>query len=212
MMSLFLDTSSSFLTIGLLKDEKLIDSIDRRSHNDLSTYTVNDINELLLKNGVKPKDIEKIYCINGPGSFTGIRIGVTIAKTFAWLNNIKVYPISSLYAMSCTASKDLIAVPIIDARRGYVYAGIYKNKEVILNDCYIKLDDLIKKANEIDGIKVYISNDTFDNLSVLEYIPSINNVVDNLKNDSVDANLFVPNYLKKTEAEENLEKNDKRES
>ena len=88
-------------------------------------------------------DVKRIYVGYGPGSFTGVRIGLTIAKTYAYTLNIKLVPISSLQILASTIEEDEI-VSLIDARRGYVFAGVYdKELNSIIDDCYIDLNYLI---------------------------------------------------------------------
>ena len=66
--------------------------------------------------------------VNGPGSFTGIRVGVSIDKVIAWGFNIPIIPVSSLELLATTNQEFKYSIPIIDARRGYVYAGVYDSE------------------------------------------------------------------------------------
>ena len=83
MISLFLDTSSKKLTIYLLKDNTILYEKVLETKNDHATYFVSLIDEALKENSMETKDIDKIYVVNGPGSFTGTRIGVTVGKTIS---------------------------------------------------------------------------------------------------------------------------------
>ena len=123
MISFFIDTCTSFVTIALLKDNKLINQKNIVSNRDLSNNLFEYIEQLFKEVAILPKDVKRIYVSIGPGSFTGVRIGLTIAKTYAYSLDIKLVPISSLEIMSSTLEGDSIS--IIDARRGYVYAGLY---------------------------------------------------------------------------------------
>ncbi len=209
MMGLFLDTSSKYLVIALLKDKTIIDVYNEKLDNDLSQYALYKIECLLKKNNIKPIDIKEIYCVNGPGSFTGIRIGVTIAKTYAWAQNIKIMPISSLMVIASTPNNYDYVIPMIDARRGYVYAGIYdKQFNNILPDQYILLADLKTKAEGLSGSYVFVSHDEFKDLYTIKCEIKLDNLLSNLNNPLIEPHSFKPNYLKQTEAEENLNKND----
>ena len=84
MRYLYIDTSSSFLYSGIVSEGKLIASITEQMDNDLSRITLKRISEMFDEANLKPNDIDKIIVVNGPGSFTGIRVGITIAKTYAW--------------------------------------------------------------------------------------------------------------------------------
>lgn len=205
MMTLYLDTSSSFLYCGLVKDGILVDEIKENLEKKLSTYVVDKINKMFIKNNLTPKDVDKILVVNGPGSFTGVRIGLTIAKTLAWTLNIKISTLSSLQAMALSSVDADYLVPLIDARRGYVYSGIYdKFGNCLLDDSYISLDTVLAYASKLDGNVKYITNDNIIDNKV-PYSPDILKIVAfcssyvSLNPHGIDAL-----YLKATEAEENL--------
>lgn len=203
MISLFLNTASNYLDVAVLKDNKVLKEIKLESNRDLSSSTLIEIEKILKEIELKPIDIDEIYCVDGPGSFTGLRIGVTIAKIYAWSLNKKLYKVSTLFAMA-TSIEDELIIPLIDARRGYVFAGIYdKNYNNILEDQYIKIDDLQEKVKELNKSFTYVSTDEFD-FDVKKYNSNLENLFKYIKKEEVDPFTFVPNYLKKTEAEEKL--------
>ena len=201
----YIDTSSSYLYTGIVKDSKLIGEVKKEFGTNLSKYAINEVSKMFENANIKPIDIDKIIVVSGPGSFTGIRIGMTFAKIFAWSLNKKITTITSLEAMQASINNNKILVPIIDARRGYVYAGVYKNNEIILNNQYIKLDDLNKYLDNLENY-YYITNDNhFNYNNVLKYNPDILNIVLNYKDKKeINPHLIEPDYLKLTEAEENL--------
>ncbi len=214
MKTLYLDTSSSFLYCAILDDDIVISSISEKLGNSLSILTLSKIEELLKNNNIEIKDINKIVACNGPGSFTGIRIGLTIAKTMSWAMNIPIVLISSLEAMALSSIAYDYIVPTIDARRNYVYASIFdtKNNNFIMNEKYVSLDTLEVVLNNLNGSICFISNDDIKtNYDLQPYVPEFSRIIKFVKNrkpvnpHSVDAN-----YLKLTEAEENIlkEKND----
>ena len=203
MISLFLNTFSKYFNAALVKDNKVIDSVYESYGKDLSKEALYQVSLLLEKNGFTIDDISEIVCVKGPGSFTGLRIGVTIAKTMAYFKNIKLYSVSSLDVMATSVSGDVI-VPMIDARRGYVYGAIYdKDYKVIMDECYIKCDDLVEKAKSYSDKPIFVSLDEFD-FDVVLFKPNLNNFYKYGLRKEEDSMTFVPNYLKKTEAEEKL--------
>lgn len=207
MKILYLDTSSSFLYAGIVDNSKLISCTNKQLNKDLSTYALNEIRELFNNCNIIPQDIDKIIVVNGPGSFTGIRIGLTIAKTMAWSLKKKITTISSLEAMALSHSDSDYYIPVIDARRGYVYAGIYdKQYNTTLKDQYIKLDKLVEHSQKISGIKTFISNDSFA-FKIQPYRPDILKITNFYKDKAeVNPHGIDANYLKLTEAEENKRK------
>lgn len=212
MMSLFIDTSSFRLTIAVINEENntIVSYYNELLKKDLSEKVLEVIKKCIDDSKIIPRDIKKIYIVNGPGSFTGVRIGVTIAKTFAWSMEIKLIPISSLEVLASLDVDNKYIVPMIDARRGFVYAGIYdQNLENYLHDSYISLDDLMKKLPED---YVFVSDDQISNITTINSNINLLKVIKKHKNDEgVIPHSLVPSYLKLTEAESNLmSKNDNR--
>ena len=96
MISLFLDTSSKNLIVELLKDNEVLFSKNKETLNNHSEFLLPFINEGLNENNILPKQIDKIFVVVGPGSFTGTRIGVTVGKTLAYSIKKNIIPVSSL--------------------------------------------------------------------------------------------------------------------
>lgn len=210
MKYLYIDTTSNYLYTGIVDDDKILCEIKRRYNHDLSTMALSSIAEMFNKNGIKPNDINKIILVNGPGSFTGCRIGITIAKVYAWTLNIPITVISSLEAMATSNLDYDFFVPVIDARHGYVYAGIYdKDGNSIMKDQYIKKILLETAANGMTSNYTYITNDNLElDGTVNIYNPDILRIVTKYKEkEEINPHVIDANYLKLTEAEENL--NDK---
>ena len=166
MISLFIDTSTKRLNIGIYHNNKQIYYNCENTSNDLSSKVLPCLKKTLESIKLTCQDIDNIYVVNGPGSFTGIRVGVTIAKTLAWSLNKKIFPVSELMLLATTDTEKNYIVPMIDARRGYVYGAIYdKNQQPILKDCYIKLEELKNKVDDLCSIDnaCFVSYDAIDN-------------------------------------------------
>lgn len=212
MISLFLDSCDKKIIVGLLKDNKLIASKIEENNNHLSERFLPLIINILDSCSIDLKEVSKIYIVNGPGSFTGIRVGVTTAKVIAWGFDIPIVPISELEVMASTYTTNKYLVPYIDARRDFVYAGMYDNDlNIIFNDSHIsveKLKNKIKRHSKSDEF-CFVS---YDNILDNTILPDINieKVVDKHKFDvGINPHEVVPNYLKKTEAEEKYDSRDK---
>ena len=203
MRILYIDTSSSYLYTSIVENDKLISEIKEEFGQSLSEVALPRIVSMFEDNNLSPKDIDKIIVVNGPGSFTGIRIGITIAKIYAWSLNIPITTIYSLEAMAISSPKDTYHVPILNARRGYVYTAIYdKDYKEVLKPCHILLTDLQEKLKDIKGYE-YISNDEFDDLELNSYSPDMVKVVNYFKDkENINPHAVNPEYLKLTEAEE----------
>ncbi len=205
MKTLYIDTSSSYLYTGIVEDCKLISCIKEDFGQDLSRVALPKIVSMFDDNNLLAKDINKIIVVDGPGSFTGIRVGLTIAKVFAWSLNIPISTITSLEAMatSINNSNEDILVPIIDARRGFVYAAIYDNEKVILKPQHIEFKELLTKLESYNNY-CFITNDFNEfNYKKCDYDPDILKIVTKfVEKEDVNPHLVNPNYLKLTAAEE----------
>lgn len=205
MKILYIDTSSSFLYSAIYKNNTIISEVKEEYGQSLSEVTLPKIVEMFTNNNLSPKDVDKIIVVNGPGSFTGIRIGVTIAKVFAWTLKIPITTILSLEAMSISSETNSYHVPIINARRGFVFAAIYDEKQnCILKPQHIKITELRKELDKLGDYEI-ISNDEFDEFNnIKKYNPNILKIVDYFKNKKeISPHAVNPEYLKLTEAEEN---------
>lgn len=210
MKILYIDTTTSYLYTGLVVDKKLVSEVKKDLGKDLSSYTLKEIDTMLKQNHLEPNDIDKIIVVNGPGSFTGIRVGVTIAKTYAYSLKKEIVTISSLEAMAISSKEDdIIKVPLIDARRGYVYGAIYsKDNMPILKPQYISLEVLKCAIGQLLDKFAYISNQKFENIETESYNPNIEKIVNTFTTkEGINPHSVNPIYLKQTEAEEkqNLE-------
>jgi len=202
-ITLYIDTSSSYLYVGIVKDEVLLIEVQEFLGKNLSTYALAKIEEMFQKVQLRPNDIDRIVVVNGPGSFTGIRIGITISKTFAWALKKEIIPITSLEAMAISTDIQCFKIPVIDARRGYVFAGIYnsENKNTLENQ-YIQLDTLIDMAKALKSPYQIITNDKLEQESI-SYKPDILQIVAACKTrKGKNPHSINPEYLKHTEAEE----------
>ena len=202
MITLFIDTSTTTLTVALIKDDNVLEE-STVSSSEHSKHTMPEIEKLFKNNNIEPRSVNKIMVTNGPGSFTGIRIGVTIAKTYAWACNINILPISTLKAYALSKTNFDYYVPMIDARRNCVYAGVYdKNYNEVVDDTYISLEALQEKVKDLNNI-CFISNDNIKNIDIENVKLNVQKIYDYYKDsDGVNPHSLMPNYLKKTEAEE----------
>jgi len=196
MTYLFIDTANSFI-ISIIKDNKIIYYKNDVSNSDTSSKVMPIIDEAFKGSNLTINDIDKIVVVNGPGSFTGIRVGVTIAKTISYSLNKPLISLSELELLATTNTNSDYVVPIIDARRGYVFGAIYdKDLNTYFEDSHILLDELKTK---LPNNSVFVDN--CDNIDLIKLINK------HESDEPINPHTLNPNYLKKTEAEEKL--NDK---
>lgn len=204
MRSLFIDTASSRVIVSLIEGHKVVMTIEEENDHFLSSRIFQILDRLFKDTSSGVEDIERIYVVNGPGSFTGIRIGVTIAKTYAWAKNLEIIPLSELELLATTPHESDYIVPYIDARRDAVYAGIYKDNEIEVSDRYTSIEEL--KSLYPNSSIVAVSYDKCD-LGIEQIEPQINieSIIEKHENDtSLNPHQVNPIYLKRTEAEEKI--------
>lgn len=154
MKILALDTASSICSVALLEDNTLIQElniIDEKTHSEKLMPL---IDELLKKQQLSLKDINLVTANRGPGSFTGIRIGVATAKAFCDANSIPFIGVSSLRALAYSVCSSTPICSLIDAKNNNVYFGLFQ----IQNGVYHKLEDYYS-----DSIDMVLSNLSMQN-------------------------------------------------
>lgn len=198
MRSLLIDTSSFFMCIAILEDDKVLYSFNEEIKVDMASRIMPVIESAFQTVPFSVNEIDRIYVVNGPGSFTGIRVGVTIAKIMAWSLKKEIVLLSSLEFLATTPVSTKYLIPAIDARRGYVYAGVYdSNLNVILKDQYLPFEELKPYLKE----GTVISHDELINR--IEPKVDVSLIVRRHQSDmSLNPHEIKPNYLKLTEAEE----------
>ena len=210
MMSLFLDGSDKTFTIGIVKDEITLYSKTYDTQNNLAQSMFIYLDEALKEVNIDITEIEKIYCTNGPGSFTGIRIVLTFAKTLAWTLNIPIVLLSTLEFLATTETRKKYILSLIDARRGNVYGSLYSTKlKKIIKDKFVNYESLleeVKLAVDFNEVEI-VSNYDYEG-SVKPTLNVSKIVCKHKKSKSINPHKSNPNYLKLTEAEEKL--NDKK--
>lgn len=212
MISLFLDSCDKKIIVGILEDNKLVYSNIEDNDNHLSERFLPMIKEALDSLNYTLNSVERIYIVNGPGSFTGIRVGVTTAKVIAWGLNKEIIPISELELLASTNTSKKYVVPYIDARRDCVYAGMYDNNlDQVFDDIYISSEKLFNKIRRHSKLDEY-QFVSYDNLLDNTMFPSIDieKIVKKHSSDKgINPHNVIPNYLKRTEAEEKNDRSSK---
>ena len=126
MKILSIDTASPICSVGILEDNKLIEDINTNNGLTHSEKLMPMIKQLLEETNLTLKDIDLLVCDKGPGSFTGIRIGVATIKAFADSLNIPSVGISSLDVLAYNVKEDGYICSLIDAKNSNVYFALYK--------------------------------------------------------------------------------------
>lgn len=139
MYQLLLDSSNRLLCVALAKDGILVDNITYNAWQRQSEVMVPEIENIMKRNNVKKEGIDSIVVGIGPGSYTGVRIALTIAKTMAYALKAKVYAVSSL-GLFKIPQKSTICVT--NARSNRSYFAVYKDDEVIEKDQILENEEV----------------------------------------------------------------------
>jgi tRNA threonylcarbamoyladenosine biosynthesis protein TsaB len=165
MTILAIDTSNYTLGIALLDDEKVIGEYVTNIKVNHSVRAMPAVQSLMKDCGILPSQLTKIVVAKGPGSYTGVRIGVTIAKTLAWSLNIPIVGVSSLEILAASIGRYFSGYvsPLFDARRGQIYTGLYQfqngNLTNILKDQNILTTEWVERLRNLDQSILFVGND-----------------------------------------------------
>ena len=124
MISLFIDTSLANVSISVLKDNQILSLISEEIPNMHSSYATKFIKDALDNAKIDANDIDSLFVVTGPGSFTGVRIGVTIAKTYGYLIKKDITPVSSLKSLALSVPDKETVMSIIPANKSTYYIAI----------------------------------------------------------------------------------------
>lgn len=223
MKILSIDTASNLCTVAVLENEKCIKEIivdDARNHSEKIMPV---IEQALLESNLTLQNIDLIVCDKGPGSFTGIRIGVGTVLAFKDSLNIPSVGISSLEALAYNINTDGIICSLIDAKNNNVYFGVFEKKNNIVTQLeefsFKTIDEIIpilQKYNKIifvgDGSTQHkeflhsnFNTSTFSDKNDLSSF-SLGLAGLSAYNKNINSDLM-PLYLRKSQAERALEKN-----
>ena len=157
----------------------------------VNTYESNVISDILKNNNLSPDNVDEIIVVNGPGSFTGIRIGVTIAKMFAYIKKIRIVTITSLKARVLGHTGNYL-LTTIDAKHNNYYVGIY-DKE------YNTIEEKFTSFKEVEELKEKYSPVVIDQTTPYQ-VEQIVSYTKKLKSENPHG--VNPIYLKLPEAME----------
>lgn len=221
MRILAIDTSNQVMSIALMEDNNMIGELTTNIKRNHSERLMPAIDELMEEVTWQPEELDRVAVAEGPGSYTGLRIGATIAKTLAWTMQKELVAVSSLKVLAANRVSSSLIVPLFDARRGNIYTGLYRYEEGNLKqvepDTHMSsekwarhlanmnepveligqdVEKHVQTFQEIlrDQVQVAPQKDHLPKASVLGWLAA--------EEQPIDVHTFIPNYLKLAEAEE----------
>ena len=200
MKCLAVDTSNSHLTVALIEGDKVTSEYLDDTNLRHSTILMTSIEKVLNSAGAKLSDIDFFACVVGPGSFTGIRIGISTIKAFSYANNKPVLPITSFEVLEYNRPYGK-NIAVIDARHDNYYAMGYDNDKVVIEPSFLRKDEILKLKGEYE-----ILSSTKNDIATVEcsLLDGLVNAVKAKVNSVTDRESLLPLYVKKSQAEEGL--------
>ena len=192
MLTLCIDTAYKYLTCVLIEDDRIIASYSEECFKHQSEEVFVALKKIFDQSGKSRSDIDSICISEGPGSYTGVRIAMSIAKTIGEVKPCDVYTISTLRLYAACQENVLV---LMDARAGRAYYGIYNKDEIIK-------DDDVKPLEEIETLGYTIVGDG----SLLDFNDDFGNIPDaflktkHLWKKADNIAYLTPKYLKESES------------
>ncbi|SFJ73054.1 tRNA (adenosine(37)-N6)-threonylcarbamoyltransferase complex dimerization subunit type 1 TsaB [Thermoflavimicrobium dichotomicum] len=227
MKILAMDTTTLVMGVAVLEENKVLGEVTTNLLKNHSVRLMPTIDRLLKDLDLKMTDMDVIAVTSGPGSYTGIRIGVTSAKTMAWARKIPLYSESSLTVLAMNGFRfPGLVVPIFDARRQRVYSGVYRtcgNKmEEVMKQQVVSIHEWLEQIAKREEPVLFLGDDvqSFRELIIqhlneravfgdpAENIPRPSQLgwliwQKIIQGEKPESQAFTPNYLQLTQAEAN---------
>lgn len=150
MISLVMDTSNSYLAVGLYQDNVCLEAFQEKGSRRQSEKAIPTLKEVLDRHHIALKDVNEMIITSGPGSYTGVRVAMTIAKTLAAVSDVKIKSVSSLAAYAGMNQ----ALSVIDARGHKVFVGVYENGLPLIKEQVMTLEDFAQLRAEYEDFEL----------------------------------------------------------
>lgn len=224
MKALAIDTSTFSMGVAVVDGDKVLAEVITNIKKNHSIRLMPAIEQVMKEVNISPQELERIIVAQGPGSYTGVRIGVTTAKTLAWTLGVPLVGVSTLEVIAQNGKLANIYVsPIIDARRGQVFTGLYGHKDGtfqnVIEDQLCLFENWAKEIKDSYEDILFLGSDIAVHLDAMKSFfgenVQIGEMSDHLARPSELAKLglkkatsdnvhsFTPNYLRLAEAEAN---------
>jgi tRNA threonylcarbamoyladenosine biosynthesis protein TsaB len=195
MITLAIDTSFHYLTLVIYRDKELVASVQKEAFKQQSETILVEIQNLFKQSNIKPSELNQIVLTDGPGSYTGLRIGMTVAKVLGSMAKIDVYTLSSLHVLAGLENDVHI---LLDARAQRAYYAHFHEGIPLISERVILLNDM--KDLDVSTLKIFGDGHLLNRET---YYPNYTHHFMDLKkywNKVQDIHKLVPRYLKDNEA------------
>ena len=190
--TLFLDTATRHVYLSVVIDGVVADAVYQAGDNDHSVTILPLLEAMLKRLGIGLRDLDLIVVGVGPGSYTGVRIGVSIAKMIGYLNGTPVRSVSSL-ALLASGAPEGVVLPFVDARRGNAFMGLYRIGRNTMEEL---------TPDVLENVEAFRTRIAQPHELRLEGTPDPLRILNSTLTKTVeDIHALIPNYLQVTEAE-----------
>ncbi len=195
MITLAIDTSFHYLTLVIYRNKELVASIQKEAFKQQSETILVEIQNLFKQSNIKPTELKQIVLTDGPGSYTGLRIGMTVAKVLGTMAKVNVYTLSSLHVLAGLENDVHV---LLDARAQRAYYAHFHQGIPLISERVILLQDMTEL--DVSTLKIfgdghlinketYYPNYTQHFMDLKKYWKKVENI-----------HSLVPRYLKDNEA------------
>ncbi|GAB3047020.1 tRNA (adenosine(37)-N6)-threonylcarbamoyltransferase complex dimerization subunit type 1 TsaB [Virgibacillus ainsalahensis] len=220
---LAIDTSNQVLGVAILKDGQIIGEVTTNLAKNHSVRLMPAIDHLMKEVSMPPDQLDRIAVAKGPGSYTGVRIGLATAKSLAWSLNIPIVGVSSLKVLAYQGRFfNAYICPFFDARRGMVFSGVYEWKgdklAPVFEESNISMQELLQQLSKEKKQVLFLSpdvslykeaiTDSMDEFAIIPegpyHLSKASHLALAASNSEPEAiHTLTPNYLRLAEAEAN---------
>ncbi|MDD3027559.1 MAG: tRNA (adenosine(37)-N6)-threonylcarbamoyltransferase complex dimerization subunit type 1 TsaB [Erysipelotrichaceae bacterium] len=151
MKTIVMDTANKYLAVGLYENDICLGKFQDFGNRRQSEQALEKLQELLKSNHMEVLDFDEFVITIGPGSYTGVRVALTIAKTICATTRIRIKTVSTLKAMVDDAS----GIAIIDARSNKAYLAVYKSGETVVSDCLVNVSEIGDYQNRYPELDIF---------------------------------------------------------
>lgn len=196
MKTIVMDTSNAYLVVALYIDNECVEYIQETGNKKQSEYAILYLRKILEKQNLGVLDVDEMIVTIGPGSYTGVRVALTIAKTIGATTNIKIKTVSSLLAYAGMQT----AISVLDARSNKIFVGVFKDGKPWIEEQIMDIVDFQEFYKNYPGYLV-VGDGKLVNQEIVP-VKLYENIYQIAKNKEPvkDIDILVPHYIKEVEA------------